>query len=199
MFTIYRSENTPVIKMRLTSILTITTILIIVMLGAGCTSASTTQSCTRATNQEPAAYVSQVAYLEINPTEINDARIGNPRQFTATVYDEDDNVISGAKVSWKITSGSSRATITSKGNLHPKAVGEVEVTASFGGESVTAYVNIRKSSSYRYTSNDYYNNDDDNHHDNDVDSFDDDLPPDHCYYVDDFTEEMAAKRVPCNR
>ena len=190
------------IKMRLTSILAITTILVIVMLGAGCISASTSQSCTRAINQEPAAYVSQVAYLEISPTEINDARIGDPRQFTATAYDEDDNVISGAKVSWKITSGSSRATITSKGKLHPKAVGEIEVTASSGGESVAAYVTIRKSSSYRYTSNGYYHNNDDdydNHYDNDVDSFDDDLPPDHCYYVDDFLEEMTAKRVPCDR
>ena len=165
-----------------------------VMLAAGCISASTEQSCTKVvTVQETAAYVPRVAYLEINPSEINDARVGDSRQFTATAYDDDDNVISGAKITWRITSGSSRASISSRGVLHPKAIGEVEVTAISGSESVTAYVTIRRTLPYGYKSN--YNDD----HDDDYDSFDDDLPPGHCWYVSDFLEDMAAKRVPCNR
>jgi len=176
--------------------------LILMALGAGCTSTTTCQSCseTVAVTQAPTNYVPNVDYLEISPAYVNNARIGETKQFTATAYDEYNNVLS-VKVRWRVSSGTNRASIDSRGKLTLRAIGEVEVTASTGGQSAVAYVNVEKSSTYR--SNSYGSSHYNDYDDDDDDGYNEDnnygLPPDHCYYRDDFREAMAAKRVPCNR
>jgi hypothetical protein len=174
--------------------------LIIMALGAGCTSTATCQSCSEAVaaTQAPTNYVPNVDYLEISPAYIDNARIGETRQFTATAYDEHNNVLS-VKVKWRVSSGTSRANIDSRGKLTLRATGEVEVTASAGGQSAIAYVNVKKSSTYRsssYQSSRYDDDDDDDDYNEDNNYG---LPPDHCYYRNDATEAAAAKMVPCNR
>lgn len=178
------------------------TMLIIMALGAGCTSTATCQSCSGAVavTQAPTNYAPNVDYLEINPAYIDNVRIGETRQFTATAYDEYDNLLS-VKVKWRVSSGTSRASIDSRGKLTLRATGEVEITASAGGQSATAYVTVKKPSTYRSSSyrSSHYNDDDD---DDDSDYNEDNnygLPPDHCYYRDQQLEDWAAERVPCSR
>jgi len=141
MFSVYRSEKTPVIVMKHIILLIVVAIMVIIAtFGAGCTSADSPKKSTKTTqiSTDP-----NIRYLEISPNGVDEAKVGYEVQFTAKAYNASRNEIIGTKATWKITEGAGRATIDSNGLLYPKSTGKVNVTATIGGKSITAMVIIK--------------------------------------------------------
>jgi uncharacterized protein YjdB len=61
--------------------------------------------------------------------------------LTATVYDAQNNVLTGRTITWS-SSNTNRATVSSTGLVTGKATGTVTITATSGGRSGSTTVTV---------------------------------------------------------
>jgi uncharacterized protein YjdB len=83
------------------------------------------------------APVSRIVVTPANPS----VKVNNTVQLTATVYDAQNNVLTGRTVTWN-SSNTNRATVNSTGLVTGKATGTATITASSGGKSGSTAVTV---------------------------------------------------------
>ena len=83
------------------------------------------------------APVDRIVVTPANPS----VKEGNTVQLTATLYDAQNNVLTGRTVTWT-SSNTNRATVSSTGLVTAKNDGNVTITASSGGKSGSTVVNV---------------------------------------------------------
>ena len=83
------------------------------------------------------APVNRIVVTPANPS----VKVNNTVQLTATVYDAQNNVLTGRTVTWN-SSNTNRATVNSTGLVTGKATGTATITASSGGKSGSTAVTV---------------------------------------------------------
>ena len=83
------------------------------------------------------APVDRIVVTPANPT----VNIGQTRQMTATLYDKQNNVLTGRLVTWS-SSDANKATVSNSGLVTALKAGSVNITASSGGKSGSTTVTI---------------------------------------------------------
>jgi uncharacterized protein YjdB len=83
------------------------------------------------------ASVDRIVVTPANPS----VKVNNTVQLTATVYDAQNNVLTGRTVTWS-SSNTNRATVNSTGLVTGKATGTVTITATSGGRSGSTTVTV---------------------------------------------------------
>lgn len=81
--------------------------------------------------------VDHIVVTPANPS----VKINNTVQLTATLYDAQNNVLTGRTVTWT-SSNTNRATVSSTGLVTGKTTGTVTITASSGGKNGTTVVTV---------------------------------------------------------
>lgn len=82
-----------------------------------------------------------VARITLSPTNPQ-VRAGDLLQMTATLYDAQDNVLTGRTVTWS-SSDNSKVTVDASGLVHALKKGSATVTASSGGRSASTDIRVR--------------------------------------------------------
>ena len=83
------------------------------------------------------APVNRIVVTPANPS----VKVNNTVQLTATVYDAQNNVLTGRTVTWN-SSNTNRATVNSTGLVTGKATGTATISASSGGKSGSTAVTV---------------------------------------------------------
>ncbi len=81
-----------------------------------------------------------VARVSLNPPSAN-LGVGETRQFTATTFDDNSNVLSDRVIAWS-SSDPTTATVTSNGLVTAVAIGVTTITATSEGKTGTAAVTV---------------------------------------------------------
>jgi len=81
--------------------------------------------------------VDHIVVTPANPS----VKVNNTVQLTATLYDAQNNVLTGRTVTWT-SSNTNRATVSSTGLVTGKTTGTVTITASSGGKNGTTVVTV---------------------------------------------------------
>jgi uncharacterized protein YjdB len=96
-------------------------------------------ACDDSSPTEPPVQVA--ANIEIEPAQVFLVSIGEQEQLSATVYDEDGEVISDAEVTW-ISSEESVATVDEDGVVEAVGSGTATITAQSGDITASAEVTV---------------------------------------------------------
>ena len=85
-----------------------------------------------------------LATIAVTPPSATLNAIGQTTQLTATVRDANNNLITGANISWR-SNNSAVANVNSTGRVTARGNGNTTITATSGGKSATAVITVGQS------------------------------------------------------